>query len=311
MANVLSPTRASSQRLNGAQVDEGLSIRVESQRHTALPDRKKEGLTSSIPSSNLKPSVSALQRLGLESPSRSIGRTVSAPDDSPSLSRKRGQKGLETEVSRSASVSAVPVPATSTSNASGLAASNKAPEVSDIMRLLVDPDTSTDTTSDKGEGQTSSAIVSNAVNKMIRRGRPSARLRNTTGSGVLSTPRSGDVSMADTTADTTHMFTPSPTGSRTADWTGSRREMSGTPGLGDGDHEMEDVNLPSRIGVKSGMGRAGMGMGMSMGFGAADMAEESVRVDYVDPAAEREKRRMMEAFKRAERDKAKRGANGF
>jgi hypothetical protein len=195
-------------------------------------------------------------------------------------------------------------------------------EVSDIMRLLDGPDESMSATNHDGLAKDptaqlakSSSAVSNAVNKIIRRGRPSTRLRTSTNSGIISTPRhsaqghAGDIS-GDTTMDTTMMFTPSPTGSRTSRGTGVGREMSGTPGLGD-DVDMElgaeyagaGARSSRSMGFGGGMGAPGMGFG-------ADPAEESVRVDYVDPAAEKEKKRMFEQFKRNEKERAKKARMG-
>ena len=110
--------------------------------------------------------------------------------------------------------------------------------------------------------------------------------------------------MADTTADTTGiLFTPSPSGSR-GEWGGSRRETSGTPAPGPPTSAyVEDVEMDAEDRSKSGARAAGMGMGYR---GDAGYPEESVRIDYVDPAAERETRRMMEAFRRQDREKSRR-----
>lgn len=333
LANVLSPPRnATQRRLNGVQIKHEETQTGAKEEPLSLPrqDSSAKGdALPSVPSSGLKPSVSALQKLGLDSPSRGIGRTASAPDESPSLGRTRerearGDKSVE--VSRSASVSAVPNTATGVtgtgSSSSGLAASNKVSEVSDIMRLLDGPDESMSATNHDGLAKDptaqlakSSSAVSNAVNKIIRRGRPSTRLRTSTNSGIISTPRhsaqghAGDIS-GDTTMDTTMMFTPSPTGSRTSRGTGVGREMSGTPGLGD------DVDMELGAGYAGAGARSSRSMGFGGGMGApgmgfgADPAEESVRVDYVDPAAEKEKKRMFEQFKRNEKERAKKARMG-
>lgn len=328
LANVLSPPRnATQRRLNGADRDVKAeeTQTVAKEEPQSLPLRNTaQPVAASVPSSNLKTSVSALQKLGLESPSRAIGRTASAPDESPSLTRRkeRATRGKEpAEMARSASVSAVPATSTGPlgtgSSASGLGASSKVSEVSDIMRLLVDPDESMAAAEKDqeaaGKTKPSSAAVNNAINKMVRRGRPSTRLRTST-SGAISTPRSsthiGDVS-GDTTMDTTHMFTPSPTGSRASrsEWGGGGgRETSGTPGLGE-DYDMEGGEREgARIGaapISAGTAKgSGMGTGMGIGMGL-DPMEESVRVDYVDPAGEKERRRMFEQYRRLERERAK------